>query len=85
VELILTLEEANKKEYEDKKFLAALQGVDLDENNSSGAKTFEDIRREALGDDPATNDVANLKGSLARQEGFGVGQGLMYEEWDARA
>ena len=57
----------------------------MDENNSSGAKTFEDIRREALGDDPATNDVANLKGSLARQEGFGVGQGLMYEEWDARA
>lgn len=80
------MEEANKKDYEDKKFLAALQGVDLDENSgNSGTKTFEDIRREALGDDPRTNDVANLKGSLARQEGFGIGHGLMYDEWDARA
>ena len=79
------MEEANKKDYEDKKFLAALQGVDLDENSGSGAKTFDDIRREALGDDPRTNDIANLKGSLAKQEGFGVGIGLAYDEWDARA
>jgi hypothetical protein len=61
-----------------------LQGVDLDENSRSGPKSFEDIRREALGDDPQANDIANLKGSLAREAGFGVGHGIMYEEWDAR-
>lgn len=62
--------------------MAALQGVDLDEESGSKAKTFEDIRREALGDDPATNDIANLKGSLAKEAGFGIGQGLTYEVWD---
>lgn len=80
--MIATLEEANRKDYEDKKFLAALQGVDLDENSGQGAKTFEDIRREAFGDDPALNDIANLRGSLAKEAGFGIGHGLTYEVWD---
>jgi len=31
-ELIATVEEMNRKDYEDKKFLAAIQGVDLDGN-----------------------------------------------------
>lgn len=62
--------------------MAALQGVDLDENSGSQAKTFEDIRREALGDDPAINDITNLKGSLAKEAGFGIGLGLTYEVWD---
>lgn len=74
----------SNKEYADKKFLAALQGVDLDESREpgTGPKTFEDIRREALGDDPNTNDIANLKGSLAHEAGFGIGLGLGYEIWD---
>jgi hypothetical protein len=80
-ELIDTLEEMNKKDLEDKKFLAALQGVDL-EGGSESSKSFDDVRREALGDDPRTNDIANLKGNLAKEEGFGIGNGLGYEVWD---
>jgi hypothetical protein len=80
-ELIDTLEEMNKKDLEDKKFLAALQGVDL-EGGSESSKSFDDVRREALGDDPRTNDIVNLKGNLAKQEGFGIGNGLGYEVWD---
>jgi len=80
-ELIDTLEEMNKKDLEDKKFLAALQGVDL-EGGSESSKSFDDVRREALGDDPRTNDIVNLRGNLAKQEGFGIGNGLGYEVWD---
>jgi hypothetical protein len=80
-ELIDTLEEMNKKDLEDKKFLAALQGVDL-EGGSESFKSFDDVRREALGDDPRINDIVNLKGNLAKQEGFGIGNGLGYEVWD---
>lgn len=80
-ELIDTLEEMNKKDLEDKKFLAALQGVDL-EGGSESSKSFDDVRREALGDDPRVNDIVNLKGNLAKQEGFGIGNGLGYEVWD---
>jgi hypothetical protein len=71
----------NEKDYEDKKFSAALKGVDLD-NSREDSKTFDDVRREALGDDPKANDIVNLKGKLAQEAGFGVGQGLMYEVWD---
>lgn len=71
----------NEKDYEDKKFSAALKGVDLDSNRQD-VKTFEDIRREALGDDPKANDIVNLKGKLAQEAGFGIDQGLMYEVWD---
>lgn len=80
-ELIDTLEEINKKDLEDKKFLAALQGVDL-EGGSESSKSFDDVRREALGDDPRTNDITNLKGNLAKEQGFGIGNGLGYEVWD---
>jgi hypothetical protein len=72
----------NSRDYEDKKFLAAMQGVDLDGDGGGETKSFDDVRREALGDDPETNDIASLSGSLAREEGFGIGMGLGYEIWD---
>jgi hypothetical protein len=72
----------NKRDYEDKRFLAAMQGVDLDADSNGESKSFDDVRREALGDDPETNDIASLSGSLAREEGFGIGMGLGYEIWD---
>jgi hypothetical protein len=72
----------NRLDYEDKRFLAAMQGVDLEADSTGESKSFNDIRREALGDDPETNDIASLSGSLAREEGFGIGMGLGYEIWD---
>ena len=71
----------NRRDYEDKKFLAAMQGVDLD-GDKGESKSFDDVRREALGDDPESNDIASLTGSLAREEGLGIGMGLGYEIWD---
>jgi hypothetical protein len=80
-ELISVVNAMTEKDFEDKKFFAQIEGIDIDSGSSNG-KTFEDIRREALGDDPTTNDIVNLKGKLAKETGFGVDQGLMYEVWD---
>lgn len=80
-ELISVVNAMTETDFEDKKFFAKLEGIDI-EGGSSNQKTFEDIRRESLGDDPKTNDIVNLKGSLAKQTGFGIGQGLEYEVWD---
>ena len=49
-----------KKDMADKKFLAALQGVDLDENLPS----------------QEGEDITSIKGLRAKQDGFGIGLGL---------
>jgi hypothetical protein len=67
-----------KEDYEHKQFLAAIKGIEMPDYNTGG-DTFEDVKRRALGDDPDTNDIANLKGALAAKEGFGVGYGIGYE------
>ena len=60
-ELIVTVNAIREKESRDRKFSAALQGIDLDE-------------------DEAVNDITDLKGLSAAQEGFGIGMGLGYIE-----
>ena len=67
-ELLATINAIREKEARDKKFLAALQGIDLDEEttSSSGQKDLGDIK--------------DIQGYNAAQEGFGVGFGLGYGE-----
>ena len=60
-ELILTVESLRDKEHRHHKFLAAMQGVDLDEET-------------------VTRDITTLNGSTAEKTGFGIGQGLAYEQ-----
>lgn len=86
-ELTATLEAKRDAEYQDKKFMAAMQGVDLDEQ--SGKK--EEDPWEALqarvaakvsgigNGDP--NDILSLQGTKAAQAGFGIGNGISYEKW----
>jgi hypothetical protein len=68
-----------KTESEKRKFLASIQGVDLDEssNNEEGS-SFEDVRRRALGITTSANDVVSLQGGLAAEAGFGINAGLGY-------
>ena len=60
-ELIVTVNAIREKESRDRKFAAALQGIDLDEEEE-------------------LNDITDLKGLAAAQEGFGIGMGLGYIE-----
>jgi hypothetical protein len=78
-ELVQTFKAMQKTESEKRKFLASIQGVDLDEssNNEEGS-SFEDIKRRALGINASADDVVSLQGSFAAEAGFGIGDGLGY-------
>jgi hypothetical protein len=76
-ELIQTFKSMQKSEDEKRKFLAMLQGVDLNEDKKEGP-TFEDIQRRAMGINTAADDVVSLQGAFAAEAGFGIGAGLGY-------
>jgi hypothetical protein len=81
-ELVATLEAKSKSDYDDKKFLAAMQGVDLDKNSSQNNKsTWEEIKARAFskGRTSDPDDILSLSGSAAEKAGFGIGHGLDYE------
>ena len=69
-----------KTEEEKRKFLASIQGVELNvsSNENKEGSSFEDIQRRALGITASADDVVSLQGSFAAQAGFGVGAGLGY-------
>ena len=67
-ELIAILDAIRKKEDRERKFSAALQGVDLGD-------TVEEKQNHG-----EANDVTNLKGFQAAESGFGIGLGLGYAE-----
>lgn len=82
-ELTSTLEIKRELEYQDKKFSAALQGVDLD--SQSGKKEqnkWEEMKARAFsgGKTSDSNDITALQGYNAQRAGFGIGMGLGYED-----
>jgi hypothetical protein len=82
-ELIATLEISRDLQYQEKKFLAAIQGVDLDKNSGSekGQKEWEDMKARVFSGGATTdsNDILALQGHNAQKAGFGIGMGLEYE------
>jgi hypothetical protein len=81
-ELSETLNAKREESYNDRKFLAALKGIDID---GGGSKREEENAWEKLknkvfnkGGDP--NDVTSLRGRKAVEAGFGIGMGLTYEK-----
>ena len=79
-ELIQTFKAMQKTESEKRKFLASIQGIDLNDEVEEEGPTFEDIQRRALGINASADDVVSLQGSFAAQAGFGIGAGLGYSE-----
>ena len=79
-ELTAILAAKRDKEYEDKKFLAAIQGVDLDKNNAKSSTAWDDLKARVFSGGAANdaNDIVSLQGINARQAGFGIGAGLEY-------
>jgi hypothetical protein len=82
-ELISILNIKRDLDYEEKRFFAGIQGVDLDKQN--GSRSGQDIWEEkkakffsgGLTGDP--NDIVSYQGANAAQAGFGIGMGLGYE------
>jgi hypothetical protein len=83
-ELMQTLSSKRELDYEEKKFLAAIQGVDLDDNKDKnrGQKEWEDMKARVFsgGQTSDGNDVLSLQGPNATRAGFGIGMGLDYED-----
>jgi hypothetical protein len=84
-ELMAILESRRDLDYTEKKFLAAMQGVDLDEASGrqdedpwEAMKARVAAQVSGIGNgDP--NDITSLQGQKAQQHGFGIGMGLDYE------
>jgi hypothetical protein len=82
-ELISILETRRESDYNDKKFMAAMQGVDLDkESGKSNKNAWEEMKARVFSGGKAkdANDVTALQGYNAQKAGFGIGMGLGYED-----
>ena len=82
-ELLAIIERVRDLDYQEKKFLAAIQGVDLDkQSGKSGGNAWEEMKARVFSggrtDNP--NDIVSFQGVKAQQNGFGIGMGLGYED-----
>jgi hypothetical protein len=80
-ELIATLGAKRDLDYEEKKFLAAIQGVDLDKQ-SGQQDAWEKMKAKVFsgGTTDNPNDIVSYQGNKAAKAGFGIGMGLDYEK-----
>ena len=80
-ELTATLNIKRELDYSEKKFLAAIQGVDLDKN-SQKSNAWEDMKARVFSRGKAqnANDITALQGINAQKAGFGIGMGLDYQD-----
>jgi hypothetical protein len=83
-EIMAIISSKRELDYQEKKFFAAIQGVDLDEASGSerGQKEWEDLKARVFsgGATSDSNDVLALQGQNAKKAGFGIGMGLDYED-----
>jgi hypothetical protein len=80
-EITATLKIKRDLDYAQKKFLAAMQGVDLDK--ASGKQdAWQELKARVFSQGKAANakDVLALQGANAQKAGFGIGMGLDYED-----
>lgn len=83
-ELVATLEAKRKQDHEEKKFMAAIQGINLDEasGETKGQKEWEDLKARVFsgGQSSDSNDILSLQGQNAVKAGFGINNGLEYTD-----
>lgn len=84
-ELTAVLESKRDADYQERKFLAALKGIDLDkETGNSEQNAWERMKAKVFSGGKTTNpnDITALQGYNAQKAGFGIGMGLSYERID---
>lgn len=83
-EIMAIISSKRELDYQEKKFFAAIEGVDLENANDSerGQKEWENLKARVFsgGATRDSNDVLALQGQNARKAGFGIGMGLDYED-----
>jgi hypothetical protein len=80
---MVTLSISRELNYDEKKFLAAMQGVDLDKNTQK-SNAWEEMKARVFSKGKAQNskDIVALQGYSAQKAGFGIGMGLDYQKID---
>jgi hypothetical protein len=83
-EIIAIISSKRDLDYQEKKFFAAIQGVDIEDNSDSerGQKEWENMKARVFsrGATNDSSDVLSLQGQNAKKAGFGIGMGLDYED-----
>ena len=81
-ELVATLESKRELDHEEKKFLAAIQGIDIDKGKNDGQDAWQKMKAKHFSGGRTTdaNDVVALQGANASKAGFGIGMGLGYQD-----
>lgn len=82
-EIISTLGSKRDLDYQEKKFLAAIQGVDLDQQSGKSEQDkWEQMKARVFSGNQTgdPNDILSYQGHKAAQNGFGIGMGLDYEK-----
>lgn len=82
-ELLATLSAKRDLDYQEKKFFAAIQGVDLDkQSGKSQQNEWEAMKARVFsgGRTNNPNDITAFQGATAQKAGFGIGMGLGYED-----
>ena len=82
-EITAILNVKREEDYSMKKFMAAMQGVDLDKN-AQKTNAWEEMKARVFSKGKAANskDIVALQGYSAQKAGFGIGMGLDYEKID---
>lgn len=80
-EITATLNAKREIDYQEKKFLAAIQGVDIDKQNGD-QDAWERMKARVFskGQTSDANDIVAFQGANAEKAGFGIGLGLSYEK-----
>ena len=80
-EILATLSAKREIDYQEKKFLAAIQGVDLDKETGK-QNAWEEMKARVFsgGKTNNANDILAYQGVTANKAGFGIGMGLDYED-----
>lgn len=83
-EVLAIISSKRELDYQEKKFFAAIQGVDLEGSSEEdrGQKEWENLKARVFsgGATNDSNDVLSLQGQNAKKAGFGIGMGLDYED-----
>lgn len=86
-ELTAILKASRDRIHEDRKFSAAIQGIDLDKESGQQEDAWENLKARVASKGKAENskDILSLQGTAAQKAGFGIGLGLDFEDLTATA
>jgi len=81
-ELLAIINMRRDLDYEEKKFLASIQGIDIEKGNKKSVDPWEAMKARVFskGQTQDPDDITSFQGPKAAKAGFGVGMGIDYED-----